>query len=531
MRERAAGLEIPDLSLPELVLGRAHELGDKPAFIEGPSGRTLTYAELGRGIRAVARNLRSRGIARGEVVGLYLPNLPEFAVAFHGIAAAGGVVTPANPMLTAGELAGQLRDSGARLLVTVPPLVGKAREAAGDSTVEEIFVVGEAEGATPFTALLEPGSGAERPEEVSIDPARDLVALPYSSGTTGLPKGVMLTHRNLVANVVQCAVHDPAEADEVALAVLPYFHIYGLNAVLNLCLHFGMTQVTMPRFELEVFLECLERYRVTRANLVPPLVLALARHPLVEEHDLSALECIVSGAAPLGAELAEACARRVGAGVFQGYGLTETSPVTHLNPTSRPERNRPGTVGPPVPGTEVKVVDVDSGEELGPGERGEVQVRGPQVMVGYLNAPEETRRALDDEGWLRTGDVGMVDEDGYLTVVDRFKELIKVSGYSVAPAELEAALVAHPGVADVAVVGVPDEERGEIPKAFVVATDELAEAGADAMADELTAWLEDRVAPYKRVRAFERVDEIPKSASGKILRRVLAEREQQRHGG
>lgn len=527
------GLEIPDLSLPELVMAGVGTLDDKPAIIDGPSGRTLTYAELGRGVGAVARSLLSRGVGAGDVVALYLPNLPEFALAFHGSAAAGAVVTPANPTLTAGELKGQLRDSEARLLITVPGRVDTARAAIDGSGVEEIFVVGEAEGATPFATLLEAGGGGTTwdglPEGVDIDPAVDLVALPYSSGTTGLPKGVMLTHRNLVANVVQCAVRDPADADEVCLAVLPFFHIYGLNAVLNLGLHYGATQVTMPRFEMEVFLECLEGYRVTRASLVPPLVLALARHPQVEEHDLSALERIISGAAPLSAELAEACSRRVGAGVFQGYGLTETSPVTHLNPPSRPELNRPGTVGPPVPDTEAKIVDVDSHEELGPGERGEIRVRGPQVMVGYLNAPEDTDRAFDDEGWLRTGDVGFVDEDGYLTVVDRFKELIKVSGYSVAPAELEAALVAHPSVADVAVVGVPDEERGEIPKAFVVATDPAADP--EATNAELAAWLADRLAPYKRVREFEMVDEIPKSASGKILRRVLAERDRRRRGG
>jgi acyl-CoA synthetase (AMP-forming)/AMP-acid ligase II len=328
----------------------------------------------------------------------------------------------------------------------------------------------------------------------------------------------MLTHRNLVANLLQSSAQQPVTADDTIMAVLPFFHIYGLSCVMNAVLRNGGTAITMPRFDLEGFLALIERHRATMIHIVPPIVLALAKSPLVERHDLSSLRLVNSGAAPLSAELAEAAAARVGCPVVQGYGMTESSPVTHVTPAD-PARHRPGSIGPPVPNTECRIVAVGTGAELGPGEDGEVCVRGPQVMRGYLDDPEATARTIDPDGWLRTGDVGRADEDGYVVLVDRVKELIKYKGYQVAPAELEALLVEHPAVTEAAVIGRPDEEAGEVPMAFVALADE-------ASPEEIMAFVAERVAPYKKLRDLQVVEEIPKSASGKILRRVLADRAQ-----
>ena len=511
-------ISVPDQTLSEYLLGDLDGVRDKPALIEAASGRQLTYGELRDRAAAAARGLMRRGLEPGGVVAICSPNLPEYAVAFHGIAMAGGCSTTLNPLNTEEELAHQLGDSGARWFVTVPPLLEKARAVAARTGIEEIFVFGEAEGVTPFADLIASGASEDdvMPNGVS-DPSRDLLTLPYSSGTTGRPKGVMLTHRNVVANIEQTVALGGLESEDVVIAVLPFFHIYGMVVVMGVCLRVGATLVTMPRFELEDFLQTLQDYRVTMAYLVPPIVLALAKHPAVDGYDLSSLERIMSGAAPLGAELALACQERLDCRVFQGYGLTEASPVTHACPVDAGP-DKISTVGPCISNTEMRIVDLDSGEAVGVGEEGEVWVRGPQVMMGYLNRPEATARTVDDEGWLHTGDVGRVDEDGFLTIVDRAKELIKYKGYQVPPAELEDVLLSHPAVQDVAVIPSPDPEAGEVPKAFVVLS---APVGEQALMD----YVAELVAPYKKVRVIEFIDEIPKSPSGKILRRLLVERE------
>jgi acyl-CoA synthetase (AMP-forming)/AMP-acid ligase II len=507
-------VEMPEADVTSFVLEHAGERAGKPALIDGPSGRELTYGALRDAARRLAAGLAGRGFGKGDVLAVYMPNLPEYAIAFHGAAAAGGASTTVNPLYTANELSHQLEDSRARFLVTVPPLLDAAREAATRAGAEEVFVAGKAEGTSPLAALLgDPGDAPPR----AIDPGDDLAVLPYSSGTTGMPKGVMLTHRNLVANLCQVQAVFPIEARDTLIGVLPFFHIYGMTVIMNQGLRAGATIVTMPRFDLAQFLELIERHRVTRAYVVPPIALALAKHPAVETRDLSSIEVIMSGAAPLGAELIEQVADRIGCKVIQGYGLTETSPVTHaIRPAGE---NRPGTIGQPVPGTECRVVDPVSGADVGEGERGELWIRGPQVMRGYLNNPGATEATIDGEGWLHTGDVATVDGDSYFRIVDRLKELIKYKGFQVAPAELEALIIGHSKVRDVAVVGVPDEEAGELPKAYVVAAND----GLDPA--ELMAWIAERVAPQKRVRVVETIDEIPKSPSGKILRRKLVERE------
>jgi acyl-CoA synthetase (AMP-forming)/AMP-acid ligase II len=514
IRSSFPDVEIPDVNLTEFVLARAGEFGDKPAMIDGPSGRTITCRQLQGSVRAVAAGLAERSFGKGDVFAHYAPNLPEYAVAFHGVATVGGVNTTASPVLTGEELAAQLKDCSARFLTTLPELLEKATVAAERAGVEEVFVYGEAVGASPFASLLAAG---EEPPEVAIDPAEDLVALPYSSGTTGLPKGVMLTHRNLVANICQTIVHQRLREDDRVIAVLPFFHIYGLVVLMNLPLYGGATVVTMPRFDLPEFLRLVQGYRITRAWVVPPIVLALAKQPLVDEFDLSSLNFMLSGAAPLSGELEMACGKRLGCGMLQGYGLTETSPTTHSVPDDLAGQ-MPGSIGPPVPNTECRILDVASGEDAPAGEPGELCIRGPQVMKGYLHDPAATALAIDADGWLHTGDVARLEPDGSIRIVDRMKELIKYKGYQIAPAELEALVLTHPAIADAAVIPVPDEEAGEVPKAFVVPRGSITP-------EELTRFVADHVAPFKKVRAVEIVDEIPKSPSGKILRCVLIERE------
>lgn len=506
---------IPDVSLTAFILERAEALGDHPALIDGPSGRTITYGDLHRRVNETAAALAARGFGKGDVFGIYSPNVPEFAIAFHAVLSAGGTVTTINPLSTARELTMQLRDAGATYLLTVPPLLETALAAAREAGIREVFALGGGAGATPFHELSIPGGVAP---DVTIDSANDLAVLPYSSGTTGLPKGVMLTHRNLIANDCQIDGIAPLSPDDTLIAVLPFFHIYGMTVLMNGGLRRGATIVTIPRFDLEMFLQLVQDYKVTQAFLVPPIVLALAKHPLIDSYDLSSIQTIFSGAAPLSAELELACTQRIGCQLRQGYGLSEASPVTHLMP---PERPKPGSIGVPARSTESKVVHLETGDTLPPGEHGEIWMRGPQVMVGYLNNTEATAITITPDGWLRTGDIGFTDEDGYFYVIDRLKELIKYKGYQVAPAELEALLLTHPAIADAAVIGSPDEEAGEIPKAFVVVRGELD-------ADELMTWVTGQVAPYKRIRQVEFVDQIPKSSSGKILRRVLVEQERAR---
>ena len=527
MNSASPPVTIPDVTITDYVLRHAARLGDKPALIDAPTGRTLTYRGLADGARRVAAGLARRGFGKGDVLAIYCPNLPEYAIVFLGVAMAGGVNTTVNPLYTADELANQLRDSKARLLVTVPPFLDKAREAAGKSGVEEVFVIGQADGARPFTDLMQ---GGDRPPAVTIDPAQDLVALPYSSGTTGLPKGVMLTHRNLVANLCQAEGMRNFECfgeGDVTVAVLPFFHIYGMVVIMMLGLAGGGTILSLPRFDMMEFLGAVQKHRVTILPLVPPIVLGLVKHPAVAQFDLSSVRLIFSGAAPLGEEMARALSAKLGCPVVQGYGMTEASPVTHLSPT-RNEPFKPGSAGKIVPNTEVKIVAVESGSDaaLPVGKEGELWIRGPQIMKGYLNRPEETAGCLDREGWYHTGDVGYVDEDGYFFIVDRTKELIKYKGMQVAPAELEALLLTHPAILDAAVVRRADEEAGEVPKAYVVLKpDDASKATAG---EAIMGWVAQRVAPHKRIRHVEFIEQIPKSASGKILRRVLIDRDKSR---
>jgi 4-coumarate--CoA ligase len=505
-------IDIPETPLTPFVLERARELDAKPALIDGPSGRVLTYRQLDEQVRALAGGLAGRGFGPGDVLAIMAPNVPEYATVFHGAAMAGGTVTTVNPTYTAREVHHQLADSRASVLVTVAPFLANAREAATGTTVEQIVLLGERTDDTPSVLEL---AGPPLAEQVKVDPD-DVVVLPYSSGTTGLSKGVMLTHRNLVANIAQVLEPTGMDADDVVMAVLPFFHIYGMQVLMNTGLRAGATIVTLPRFDLEQFLAAHQDHKITRSFVAPPIVVALAKHPIVDDFDLSNVKQVFSGAAPLSAELAAEAGARLGCEVVQGYGMTELSPVTHLTPEGM---GKPGSVGLTVPNTEVQIVDPASGEPLGIDADGEVWIRGPQVMKGYLNNERATAETIDADGWLHTGDIGHIDRDGHLYVVDRLKELIKYKGFQVPPAELEALLLTHPAVADAAVIGVPDDEAGEIPVGYVVL-----KPAQEATPEEITQYVADRVAHYKQIRRLTLVEEIPKSASGKILRRVLRER-------
>lgn len=505
---------IPELTFTDFILEKAAERGAQPALVDGPSGRTITYAQLLEYVRRVGANLAARGFKKGEVMAILLPNLPEYAVAFHGVASIGGILTTINPLYTPEELTFQLKDTGAKYLLTLPMFVEKAREGAKDTSIKEIFVLGEAEGATPFAELMQP---AGPPPPVEIDVYKDLLVLPYSSGTTGLPKGVMLTHHNVVSFISMVRAGARYKSGENYLAVLPFYHIFGMNGILNTCLLEGCTMVTMPRFDLQQFLQLMQDYKVVGACLVPPIILALAKHPMVDNFDLSHLEWLLSGAAPLSADLQQACAARLNCRIVQGWGMTETSCGATIT-TFELAQARPGSAGLLLPNQEGRVVDYATGEDQGPGQPGEIWLRGPNIMQGYLNQPEASRNTVDEEGWLHTGDIGYIDSEGFLFIVDRIKELIKYKGLQIAPAELEAALLAHPAVADAAVIGRADEEAGEVPKAFVVLKTPVS-------AEELLEFVGEKVAPYKRIRKLEFIDQIPKSASGKILRRVLIEQE------
>lgn len=512
-------IDIPDVDVASFILEHAPRFSAKPALIDGWTGRTLTYKELADAVDRTAAGLAARGFRKGDVFAIHCLNSPEYAVAFLAVAKLGGASTLVSPLFNQAELAVQLKDSGAAYLLTNSQFAETAQAAAGATNVREVFVLDEtdgidsADGATSFSSLLDYQGEAPQTE---ISPREDVVALPYSSGTTGWPKGVMLTHYNLVAMLRQMETADVLRSEDRTICVVPCYHLYGIHCVINLALRAGATVVSLPQFDLEGFLRAVQDHEINVLPVVPPIVLALSQSPLVDRFDLSKLKTVHCGAAPLSVDVANAASKRLGASISYGYGMTELSPLSHLTYSGN-NKQKPGSAGHCLPNTLCKIIDVESKVELEPGAEGEVCVRGPQVMKGYLNQPEATAELIDSEGWLHTGDVGYVDEDGALFIVDRLKELIKYKGRQVAPAELEAVLLSHPSIADTAVIPSPDEFAGEVPIAFVVLKESVTAA-------EIMDFVSERVAPYKRIRRVEFVDHIPKSPAGKILRRVLAQR-------
>lgn len=499
-----ADVAITDQTITERVFAGLLDRPDEVVLTDGPTGRSLTAGDFVDQVKRLAGGLTAAGFGAGHTVALMSPNIPEYCVIFHAVAWAGGTITTLNPTYTANEVQHQLLDSKAEILFTIPDFMDTASAGAGELPVVAI-------GSAEFAAMI----GDPLAAQVPIDLDAHTVVLPYSSGTTGLPKGVMLSHRNLVVNVDQVIAAADFQPGEVAAGFLPFFHIYGMTVLMNVHLGGGGAVVTMPRFDLPLFLQICQDHQAQRLWIVPPVALALAKHPLVDEYDLSSVHQVFSGAAPLGAELSDAVAQRLDCTSLQGYGMTELSPVSHTTPGTAP---RSGASGLTVPNTTCRIVDIDTGADLDPGEEGELWIKGPQVMQGYLNNPEATAETITEDGWLRTGDIAKFDADGYMFIVDRLKELIKYKGFQVAPAELEATLVTMEGITDAAVIGLPDEEAGELPIAFVVTGD----PGPDENA--IMAYLDSQLAHYKQIHQVHFVDEIPKSASGKILRRLLRDR-------
>ncbi|WP_369045680.1 AMP-binding protein [Sinomonas sp. P10A9] len=518
-------VEIPESTLYECLFGGiAEEDLNRVAIVDGVSGATTTYRELIGRINALAGWLAGQGVGPGVTLAILCPNVPAFPVVFHGILRAGAVVTTVNSLYTGEEIAKQLIDASASWLFTISPFLDRAEPAAAAAGIppERIVVLdgGPSPSGAAHPALVEALAAGLPAPDVQVDP-HAVAVLPYSSGTSGTPKGVMLSHYNLVANVAQGRPLLGVTEEDTLLAVLPFFHIYGLTMLVNAAFLNRARLVTMPKFDLAEFLRITQEHRCTYLFIAPPIAVALAKHPLVDQYDLSSVRVTFSGAAPLDADLGAAVAARLGCVMMQGYGMTEMSPASHIMPLAEAGRLPVSSVGFTLPNTECKILDPATDEEIplpaeGASAPGQLLVRGPQNMIGYLNRPDATAATIDPDGFLRTGDIATVTAEGVVTIVDRLKELIKYKGYQIAPAELEALLLTHPQIADAAVIGVKADDGEEVPKAFVVT-----QAGASLAAEDVMAFVAERVAPFKKVRVVEFIDAIPKSSSGKILRREL----------
>jgi len=509
-------LNYPTGPLHEVMRATAERYPDRPAITFKDD--VLTFADFDRESNRLANGLAALGLAAGDRLALYLPNCPQYQLAFYAASKLGAISCPMNPSYREREITYHVNDSGAKVIVThasLWPVVQACRPHLPD--LSRVVVTGDEdgrEGACRYEDVVESGSAAAPPVVVE---QHQLAALPYSSGTTGLPKGVMLTHRTLVCNQLQYLHGSGIGPNDVYPIFLPLSHIYGVM-LMNAALGSGARQILMERFELEALVTVIRKYGATVLHLVPPVLLALANAAGLERSQFRTVRYALSAAAPLAPDVARRVEQRLGLRVIQAYGLTETGPASHHSPLE-PERACLESVGVVMADTEQRVVDLETGEKVvGPREVGEICIRGPQLMQGYWNAPEETARALRN-GWLHSGDIGYVDEDGYTFIVDRKKEMIKCRAFSVAPAELEATVLEHPDIADCGVIGVAAADGGEVPNAFVVPR-----KGCTLDAAALTDYFAKRLAGYKTIRQWHFTDAIPRTPSGKILRRVLKER-------
>lgn len=534
--------DYPSMNLARLLEDAAAKHPSRPAveFL----GTRYNYAQLLAASRKFANAVRGLGIAKGDRVAIMLPNCPAAVIAYFGTLMAGGVVVQTNPLYQPHELRHQLGDAGAKLIVTLDQLSPRV-EAVRDSTrLEHVIVTAIADHLPWPKSWLYPlklkksrqyvkvaytetvhswrkvlAKATAEPVMAEVEAKEDVAVLQYTGGTTGVAKGVMLTHYNLTANTIQNALwsYKSKDGQERYLAALPLFHVFGLTVLMNQAALRASELILLPRFEAETVLKTIHKRRPTVFPGAPTMYIALLNHPRIGAYDLSSIEICVSGSAPLPIEVQERFEALSGARLVEGYGLTEASPVTHANPIWGARKI--GRIGIPFPDTEARIVDGETGEELPAGEIGEVAIRGPQVMKGYWNRPEETDKALRD-GWLLTGDVGTMDADGFFAIVDRKKDVIIASGYNVYPREIEEVLYEHPAVKEACAAGVPDRYRGETVKAFVVL-----KSGASISGPELEAYCRERLAAYKVPRSFEFRDELPKTMVGKVLRRALVEEE------
>ncbi|KAJ0536785.1 putative acid--thiol ligase [Helianthus annuus] len=519
--------KLPDIYIPKHLPLHSYcfenisTFNNRPCLIDGATGVVHTYADVELTSRKVASAFHQHGINKGDVIMILLPNSPEFVYSFFGASYLGAVSTMANPFFTSAEIIKQAKASNAKIIVTQASHVPKIKEYAAENSIKIVCIDSAPEGCLHFTELVS-GDETKLPEvEISSD---DVVALPYSSGTTGLPKGVMLTHKGLVTSVAQQVDGENPNlwihSEDVLMCVLPLFHIYSLNSILLCGLRAGAAILIMQKFDIVPFLELIEKYKVTIGPFVPPIVLAIANNEeVVDKYDLSSMRTVMSGAAPLGKELEDMVRRKfTNAKLGQGYGMTEAGPVLAmcLAFAKEPYEIKSGACGTVVRNAEMKIVDPETGLSLPRNQRGEICIRGDQIMKGYLNDPESTKTTIDSDGWLHTGDIGLIDDDDELFIVDRLKELIKYKGFQVAPAELEALLLTHPEISDVAVVPMVNEAAGEVPVAFVVKTKD-----SIVTEDDIKQFVHKQVVFYKRINRVFFIDTIPKSPAGKILRKEL----------
>jgi long-chain acyl-CoA synthetase len=544
--EIPASLDYPRVPLTHFLVKAAEEFPNHNALYF--MGKRITYSELLTMSYQCASALIARGVKKGDRVAIMLPNVPQAVVAFYGALFAGAVVVMTNPLYTERELLHQLNDSGAETIITLDLLYNRVMSVKPSTPLKRVIITSVADflpfmkklfyplvqrkqgqkapqisygdGTESFLSLLK--ESAANPVQTEVDPENDLALLQYTGGTTGVSKGVMLTHRNLVANAVQCeaVLYKMKRGRERILGALPFFHVYGMTTVMNMGIMLASEIILVPRFEVKQILELINKTKPTMFPGAPTMYIALINHPDLPKYDLSSVEACVSGSAPLPLEVQQRFEEITKGKLVEGYGLTEASPVTHSNPLWGHRIS--GSIGLPWPDTDCKIVDPVTGDEMPMGEIGELAVSGPQVMRGYWNRPEETAATLKD-GWLLTGDMAYMDEKGYFYIVDRKKDLIIAGGYNIYPREVEEVLFEHPAVQEAAVIGVPDPYRGETVKAFVVL-----KQGQQVTEEELDQHCRKRLAAYKVPRLYEFRSDLPKTMVGKVLRRKLQEEDKER---
>ncbi|MFC4770273.1 long-chain-fatty-acid--CoA ligase [Effusibacillus consociatus] len=488
--------------------------------------QTYTYRQLKDQVDRWSKALADLGLQKGERVAVMFPNCPEYVISYYAVLQAGGIVVQTNPLYTENELAYIFQDSGTGWVISSFEHLEKLSRVREETDLRKLLLFGESSDPTHESGFIHDAgkliaSTPPSPPNIGIDPQQDVAVLQYTGGTTGRSKGVMLTHYNVVANAYQSFQFSSPVLQipgEVLLGTSPLYHVYGMTSCMNVAVLIGGTMILLPKFDKDEVIEIIGKHRPTLFLGVPTMYISLLHHPKSAEVDMSSLKLCFCGSAPMPVEVIRLFEEKTGARIVEGYGLSEASPVTHRNPAVG--LRKPGSIGIPFPNTEARIVDLETGtRDLAHGQAGELLVRGPQVMKGYWNNEEDTRSALRD-GWLYTGDIAMMDEDGYFYIVGRKKEMIITGGFNVYPKEVEEVLYQHPGVQEVAVIGIPDSYRGEAVKAFIVP-----KPGAVITEQELMDFCRDQLAAYKRPRSVEFRDSLPKTAVGKILKRRLVEQE------
>ncbi|WP_106769332.1 long-chain-fatty-acid--CoA ligase [Paenibacillus faecalis] len=542
--EVAPTYDYPKQNLALFLVTSAQKFPDRPALYF--MGKSMSYQSLLKSAYRMAHALQSKGVSRGDRVAIMLPNCPQVVISYYGVLLAGGVAVMTNPLYMEREISHQMKDSGAKVMITMDMFVSRVQKVIADTDLKHLIVtslpdylpfpknmlypiVAKKAGPLPvvtygetvhsFKKLL--AGSSDVPICEKVDAEKDLAILQYTGGTTGVPKGVMLTHYNLISNTVQSAhwCYKVEEGKERYLAALPCFHVFGLTVLLHQAIYRGSELILVPKFELKMILELIRKKRPTLFPGAPTMYIALINHPRIREYDLSSINACISGSAALPVEVQDTFEELTKGRLIEGYGLTEASPITHANPIWG--RRKIGTIGVPLPDTYAKVVNPETGEEVPIGEAGELIVKGPQVMIGYWNRPDETFDTLRN-GWLFTGDMATMDEEGYFTIIDRKKDMIIASGYNIYPREIEEVLYEHPSVKEAVVVGVRDDYRGETVKAFIVLKD-----GAKPDPADLEKYCRSQLAAYKVPRQYVFRDSLPKTMIGKVLRRKLMEEEEE----